>query len=91
MKQARFILLKGYENLKEGKRERLNELLEDHENLAYRYYLNELFRDFYRLPDDETANQLLKEWLELAWRSPFPSFYKVAKTIELARSYSAIL
>ncbi len=57
LKKARFILLKGYENLKEEKRERLNELLEKHENLAYGYYLKELFRDFYRSPNYETANQ----------------------------------
>lgn len=82
LKKARFILLKGYENLKEEKRERLNELLEKHENLAYGYYLKELFRDFYRSPNYETANQYLKEWLQLAWSSPFPSFHEVAKTIE---------
>ncbi|MCM2534633.1 transposase [Neobacillus pocheonensis] len=44
--------------------------------------IKELFRDFYKSHDYETANQLLKEWLQLAWSSPFSSFHEVAKTIE---------
>lgn len=82
LKKARFTLLKSFENLKEKYRVRLDELLETHESLAYGYYLKELFRDFYKSTDYETAKQLLKEWLQLAWSSPFPSFHDVAKTIE---------
>jgi transposase len=82
LKKARFHLLKSYENVKEKHRERLDELLDTHESLAYGYYLKELFRDFYKSKDFETADHLLKEWLQLAWSSPFPSFHDVAKTIE---------
>lgn len=80
LKKARFYLLKSYENVKEKHRPRLNELLETYESLAYGYFLKELFRDFYKSKDYETADQLLKEWLQLAWSSPFPSFHEVAKT-----------
>ncbi|MDQ0221388.1 transposase [Peribacillus cavernae] len=86
LKKARFHLLKGYEKVKEKHRERLDELLDTHESLAYAYYLKELFRDFYKSKDFETADYLLKEWLQLAWSSPFPSFHNVAKTIENWRS-----
>lgn len=82
LKKARFTLLKSYDNLNEKYRVRLDELLETHESLAYGYDLKELFRDFYKSTDYETAEQLLKEWLQLAWSSPFPSFHDVAKTIE---------
>lgn len=82
LKKSRFVLLKSYENVKEKDREKLDELLETHESLAYGYFLKELFRDFYKSHDYETANQLLKEWLQLAWSSPFSSFHEVAKTIE---------
>jgi transposase len=82
VKKSRFCLLKNQENLTKKQRERLNELIEKHENLAYGYYLKELFRDFYKSTDYETAEQLLKEWLQLAWSSPFEAFHHVAKTIE---------
>lgn len=82
IKKARFLLLKSYENVKEKQRERLDELLDTHESLAYGYFLKELFRDFYKSTDYELAQTLLKEWLQLAWSSPFSSFHEVAKTIE---------
>lgn len=82
LKKARFHLLKSYENVKQKHRERLDELLDTHESLAYGYYLKELFRDFYKSKDYETADHLLREWIQLAWSSPFPSFHDVAKTIE---------
>ena len=82
LKKARFCLLKSYENLKEKQRDQLAQLLETHESLAYGYYLKELFRDFYKSPDYETADQCLQDWLQLAWSSSFPSFHEVAKTIE---------
>ena len=86
LKKVRFCLLKSYKNINEKQRIRLNELLEGNECLAYAYYLKELFRDFYQSPDYETAHQLLKEWLQLAWSSPFPAFHHVAKTIEKWRN-----
>lgn len=82
LKKARFHLLRSYENVKEKHLPRLNELLETHENLAFGYYLKELFRDFYKSTDYESAEYLLTEWLQLAWNSPFESFHEVAKTIE---------
>lgn len=82
LKKARFCLLKSYENLTKKQREQLGELIETHENLAYGYYLKELFRDFYKLADYETADQQLQDWLQLAWSSSLPSFHEVAKTIE---------
>jgi transposase len=82
LKKSRFLLLKSYEKLNEKQREKLNELLETHENLAYGYYLKELFRDFYRSVDFEMAEKSLKEWLQLAKNSPFSCFHEAAKTIE---------
>lgn len=82
LKKARFHLLRSYENVKEKNRSRLNELLETHDNLAYGYFLKELFRDFYKSTDYAIADQLLSEWIQLAWSSPFESFHEVAKTIE---------
>jgi transposase len=82
LKKARFHLLRGYENVKKKHLPRLNELLETHDNLAYGYFLKELFRDFYKSTDYEVADHLLSEWLQLAWSSPFSSFHEVAKTIE---------
>lgn len=82
LKKSRFYLLKSYENVKDKHRLRLNELLEIHDDLAYAYYLKELFRDFYKSTDYDTADQLLTEWIQLAWASPFPSFHEAAKTIE---------
>jgi transposase len=82
LKKARFHLLRGYENVKDKHRPRLDELLDTHESLAYGYFLKELFRDFYKSNDYETADHLLTEWLQLARKSPFKSFHEVAKTIE---------
>lgn len=82
LKKSRFCLLKSYENLHEKQRDQLDQLLETHESLAYGYYLKELFRDFYKSPDYETAEQRLQDWLQLAWSSSFTSFHEVAKTIE---------
>jgi transposase len=82
LKKSRFHLLKSYENVREKHRPRLNEMLETHDDLAYAYFLKELFRDFYKSTDYDTAERLLTEWIQLAWASPFPSFYEVAKTIE---------
>jgi transposase len=82
LKKSRFHLLKSYEKVERKQRTRLNELLETHDDLAYAYFLKELFRDFYRSTDYETANLLLTEWIQLAWSSPYPSFHDVAKTIE---------
>jgi transposase len=65
---------------------RLDELLEEHQSLAYGYFLKELFRDFYKSTDYETADHLLTEWLQLARNSPFPSFQNVARTIKNWRS-----
>jgi transposase len=82
LKKARFVLLKSYENVKEKDREKLYELLETHVSLVYGFFQKELYRDFYKSQDYETANQLLKEWLQLAWISPLSSFHEVAKKIE---------
>lgn len=82
LKKSRFVLLKSYENLKDWQKEKLDELMETHEQLAYSHGLKELFRDIYRSPDYETAEVLLSEWIQLAWSSPFPSFHEVAKTME---------
>lgn len=82
IKKTRFLLLKSYENVKEKHRERLDELLDVQENLAYGYYPKELLSDFYKSTDYESAQVLLKEWLQLAWNSSFSSFHEVAKTIE---------
>lgn len=81
LKKARFHLLRSYENLKEKHKTRLEEILDNHEDLRYGYFLKELFRDIYRSTDFESANNQLAEWLQLAFDSPFPSFHPVAKTI----------
>lgn len=82
LKRSRFHLLKSYENVKEKHRPKLNEMLETHDDLAYAYFLKELFRDFYKSTDYVKADLLLTEWIQLAWASPFPSFHEVVRTIE---------
>gem|GEM_PF-7101920 len=71
--------------VKEGKLEkklRIDEMLKEHSELSYAYFLKELFREIYQVNDYDTADSLLEEWIQLAWSSPFPSFHQVAKTIE---------
>ncbi|MFZ3591908.1 ISL3 family transposase, partial [Bacillus sp. DJP31] len=82
IKKARFHLLTGCENVKTKNLPHLDELLDSHEDIAHAYFLKELFRDFYKSKDFETADHLLTEWLQLARKSPFKSFHEVAKTIE---------
>src|SRR5699024_2419271 len=81
LKKARFHLLRSYENLKEKNKPRLEQLLDDHEELRYGYFLKELFRDIYKSTNLDIANERMEDWLQLAWNSPFPSFHQVAKTI----------
>jgi transposase len=82
LKKGRFKLLKGTEKLTVKEKEQLDDMLEEHQDLSYAYFLKELFRDFYQAPDYDTAETLLEEWIQLAWSSPFSIFHKVAKTIE---------
>jgi transposase len=82
LKKGRFILLKGTEKLTAYQKQRLDDVLEEHLELSYAYYLKELFREVYKAPDYDTGEALLEEWIQLAWSSPFPAFHQVAKTIE---------
>lgn len=82
LKKGRFILLKGTEKLTPYQKQRLDDVLEEHLELSYAYYLKELFRDVYKAPDYDTGESLLEEWIQLAWSSPFPAFHQVAKTVE---------
>lgn len=81
VKKARFKLLKSYETLTLSEKLQLDKMIEENLDLTYAYFLKELFRDFYRSPDFDTAVLLLEEWIDLAMSSPFPSFHQVAKTI----------
>ena len=51
-------------------------MLETHDDLAYAYFLKELFRDFYKSTDYDTAERLLTEWIQLAWPALFHPFMK---------------
>lgn len=82
LKKGRFILLKGTENLTAKQKQKLDDVLEEHLDLSYAYFLKELFRDVYKAPDYDTGEALLEEWIQLAWSSPFTAFHQVAKTIE---------
>jgi transposase len=61
---------------------KLNEILEEHSDLACGYYLKEKLRDFYKIHDYDDALDFIEEWIQLAWSSPFPSFHEVAQTLE---------
>jgi transposase len=82
LKQTRYLFLKGYEKLTDQQKMKLDELLVEHSDLAYAYYLKEKLRDFYQIQDYDDALNALEEWNQLAWSSPFPSFHEVAKTLE---------
>jgi transposase len=82
LKKGRFKLLKGAEKLTTKEKQQLDDMLEEHLELSYAYFLKELFRDVYQAPDYDTAETLLEEWIQLAWSSPFAIFHQVAKTIE---------
>lgn len=82
LKKGRFKLLKGSEKLTANEKQQLDEMLKEHSELSYAYFLKELFREIYQVNDYDTADSLLEEWIQLAWSSPFPSFHQVAKTIE---------
>jgi transposase len=81
LKKGRFKLLKGSEKLTINEKQQLDEMLEEHLELSYAYFLKELFREVYQAPNLDTANSLLEEWIQFAWSSPFPSFHQVAKTL----------
>jgi transposase len=81
LKKGRFKLLKGSEKLTINEKQQLDEMLEEHLELSYAYFLKELFREVYQAPNLDTADSLLEEWIQLAWSSPFPSFHQVAKTL----------
>jgi transposase len=82
LKKGRFKLLKGSEKLTTNEKQQLDEMLEEHLEISYAYFLKELFREVYQAPNYDTAEARLEEWLQLAWSSPFSAFHQVAKTIE---------
>ncbi|WP_308017526.1 transposase [Alkalihalobacillus deserti] len=82
LKRGRFALLKGYEKLTERQKQRLEEWLDEHDELALAYYLKEVFREFYHAKDYDTGEALLEEWIDQAKASPLPVYHEVAKTLE---------
>jgi transposase len=61
LKKKRFILLKNFEKLDDEEKDQLDQLLEEHLELSYAYYLKELFRDFYYSEDYDMADELFEE------------------------------
>lgn len=85
IKGSRFLLLRGLENLKESGMTRLMSLMAVNEPLYQAYLLKEDLRMFWSLPDAETGEAFLEQWLEEARSLGNPHFTRLADTLDSHR------
>jgi transposase len=90
LKNKRWLLLRGQENLKDDQRQKLQELLAQNENLSKCYLLKEEFREFYLtdfsyLKDPtvimQRAYNYLSGWIARAKESGLQPLIKFTKTL----------
>jgi transposase len=85
IKGSRFILLRGLENLKPSGLQRLAELMEINEPLYQAYLLKEDLRQFWSLPDRDSAEVFLDDWVDQARALNLKHFRKLANSLDRAR------
>ena len=81
IKNTRYLLLKGEENLDDKGRARLDRLLQINENLSTAYILKEELRAFWEEPHRRAGKKALRAWLQKAEESGLPPLRKMAATI----------
>jgi transposase len=88
LKGTRWLLLKGAEDLDEGKDEkkRLREALALNESLAAAYYLKEDLRQFWEQPGKVFGTLFLDGWIRRAEASGIKMLQQMAKTLAAHRS-----
>jgi transposase len=88
LKGTRWLLLKGAEDLDEGKDEkkRLREALALNESLAAAYYLKEDLRQFWEQPGKRFGTLFLDGWIRRAEASGIKMLQQMAKTLAAHRS-----
>src|SRR5215210_5188227 len=88
LKGTRWLLLKGAEDLDEGKdeRKRLKEALALNESLAVAYYLKEDLRQFWEQPGKVFGTSFLDGWIRRAEASGIKMLQQMAKTLAAHRS-----
>jgi len=82
IKGSRFLLLRGFEKLKEDSLERLIALMELNEPLYQAYLLKEDLRMFWNLPNRQAGETFLNAWVEEAKATELKHFVKLAATLE---------
>jgi transposase len=87
LKGTRWLLLKNPENLNEtrGDRQKLDEALAFNKPLAVAYYMKDLLRLFWELPNKTRAERFLQHWCDYAWESGIKALKNMANTLALHR------
>ena len=87
LKGTRWLLLKNPENLNEtrGDRQKLDEALAFNKPLATAYYMKDLLRLFWELPNKTRAERFLQHWCDYAWESGIKALKNMANTLALHR------
>jgi len=87
IKGTRWLLLRNYDNIKEGKqKQHLEEALHMNKPLAEAYYLKEELRYLWRQESIFAAEEFLDNWLKQAWVASATVIKKLANTIASHRS-----
>jgi transposase len=81
MKHSRFLLLANPEHLTPEKKQRLDELLSQSEELRTAYRLKESIRVFYESRSLADATKKLTAWYEAVEASSLPAFSTLARTV----------
>lgn len=81
LRKARYVLLKNPENLKEGHKIKLKELLASNLKSVRAYLLKEDFKQFWGYQSTAWAEKFLSAWCTQVMRSRIDPMKKVAKTI----------
>ena len=82
LKNTRFTLLYGNENLSVGRSIELDNIIESHPKIGLAYELKEAFRDLYSISDAESAAGYLAFWCDRADDSKLVPFQNFSKTIK---------
>jgi len=81
LKGSRFLLLRNYDDLTVGRKERLHNLLSANEPLFTAHCMKEQLRLFWEQPDSESARHFLDTWCKDARQSGIKVLAKVGKTL----------
>lgn len=82
LKNSRWTLLMNREKLSDNRNEYLEEILQNHHNLAVCYAMKEEMCELFRLTDRNTAEKRWTEWFNAAKASEIPALVKFAELKE---------